>query len=614
MALYESAWIHFLRQYGPVSTNENMFDEDIQKAARNKRMQAVSFEAEYLDELINNFQASDPISVILTGNAGDGKTYYCRKIWEKLGGEMTIWARKQKINKLWLDGPQRYLVIIKDLSELKAEDAQEYLPPMAEVITGKRSDYVYLVAANDGQLMEKWRELSATDLTLTVRRIIEDMLVNEMREHDEARLHLYNLSRIPVKNVFPRVLNAVLQHEGWQTCEQCPLHEQTHGTSRCPIWENKLRLEHDAITRQRLLNLLELCEYNNIHLPVRQLLLLVSNMILGHPQAKEYLMSCRDIPKLIDDRATAQGSLYANAFGENLSKRRRQSTDAFMALNRFGIGNETNNRIDNLLIFGSADPGQKDDYQAFVLNDPYYGADNTYQSQQRAYLEEVKGDDDEGGNRFLSMLRTQRQRLFFTLPSEKEDYLNLWSLSVFQYAGEYLKIMALLGKSAPITNKNTLAPLIRGLNRIFTGLLVDKTDKLILATSGSYSQARVCHILEDYISVSRDKGQMVSLTYDTRQHMLLLVSMGRGDSMKVPFLLQLTRFEFLNRVAEGALPSSFSRECYEDILAFKTNLLRKLDERRLSDEDDTEADLELRMIDLDQDGDTKDTPLEIQFL
>ncbi len=84
--------------------------------------------------------------------------------------------------------------------------------------------------------------------------------------------------------------------------------------------------------------------------------------------------------------------------------------------------------------------------------------------------------------------------------------------------------------------------------------------------------------------------------------------------MKVPFLLQLTRFEFLNRVAEGALPSSFSRECYEDILAFKTNLLRKLDERRRSDEDDAEADLELRMIDLDRDGDTKDTPLEIQFL
>ncbi len=191
--------------------------------------------------------------------------------------------------------------------------------------------------------------------------------------------------------------------------------------------------------------------------------------------------------------------------------------------------------------------------------------------------------------------------------------MDLWGLTVFQYAGDYLKIIEQLNQTDPITSKNTLAPLVRGLNRIFTGLLVDKMDKLILATSGSYSQARVCHILEEYISVSRDKGQMVSLTRNRNHHPLLQVSIGKGDHMKVSLQLQLTRFEFLRRVAEGALPSSFSRECYEDILSFKTSLLRKLDVRRHSDEDDTELELELNMIYLDNDGDIKDTPLEIQF-
>jgi hypothetical protein len=33
------------------------------------------------------------------------------------------------------------------------------------------------------------------------------------------------------------------------------------------------------------------------------------------------------------------------------------------------------------------------------------------------------------------------------------------------------------------------------------------------------------------------------------------------------------RFEFLVRVAQGALPSSFSKECNEDVLAFKTQVL-----------------------------------------
>ena len=37
--------------------------------------------------------------------------------------------------------------------------------------------------------------------------------------------------------------------------------------------------------------------------------------------------------------------------------------------------------------------------------------------------------------------------------------------------------------------------------------------------------------------------------------------------------LNLTRDEFLMRVSAGALPGNFSRECYEDILAFKSSLL-----------------------------------------
>ena len=37
----------------------------------------------------------------------------------------------------------------------------------------------------------------------------------------------------------------------------------------------------------------------------------------------------------------------------------------------------------------------------------------------------------------------------------------------------------------------------------------------------------------------------------------------------------MRRYEFLLRVSEGALPGSFSRECYEDILSFKSKVLSK---------------------------------------
>lgn len=609
MVFHDSAWIRFLRQYGPVPTNDNMYDEHIQKAARNRNMRPVSFEAEYLEEIKDNFASSNPVSVILTGTAGDGKTYYCRYIWEAFGGDISSWEEKHKVRTLSL--PNRELIIIKDLSALSSEDARSILPQVAESIVNPNIERVYLIAANDGQLMEKWGGIPSTQIVSSVRRSIENLLLNEQREEVGVPLRLYNLSRIPIRRVFPRILDAVLQHEGWQACEQCPFRQLTSSTKQCTIWENKERIERDETTRKRLLQLLELCELNNIHLPARQLLLLVSNMLLGHPHAKEHLMTCKDVAHIIDEGNTALGSIYRNIFGENLGKRRRQSTDAFIALNRFGVGNETNSRIDNMLIFGKDDPDQKAYYQRFVLDDPYYGADHSYQSQQTAYLEGTAADN---GQEFLSMLRAQRQRLFFTVTSDVEKEMKLWNLTVFQYAGEYLEIIEQLRQETKIASKATLARLIKGLNRIFTGLLVHETDQLILATSGSYSQARVCHILEEYVSVTKKQGKQVVLRADHNWHPLLTVSLGKDEHMKVSLRLQLTRFEFLCRVAEGALPSSFSRECYEDILSFKTNLLRQLDYRRRVDGDDAEDELELNMIYLDADGDIKNSSLEVQFL
>jgi hypothetical protein len=266
-----------------------------------------------------------------------------------------------------------------------------------------------------------------------------------------------------------------------------------------------------------------------------------------------------------------------------------------------------------MLIFGKDDPSQQTYYQRFVLNDLFYGADNAYQSQQTAYLEGTASDN---GQEFLSMLRSQRQRLFFTIASDAEEEMKLWSLTVFQYAGEYLKIIEQLRQDKKIISKITLAPLIRGLNRIFTGLLVHEADQLILATSGSYSQARVCHILEEYIPITKKQGKQVFLQEEDNGYPLLVVSLAKDEHMKVSLKLQLTRFEFLYRVAEGALPSSFSQECYEDILSFKTNLLRQLDYRRRIDGDDDvedEDELELNMIYLDAEGDIKDSSLEVRF-
>jgi predicted transcriptional regulator YheO len=600
-----SDWISFLRQYGPIPRNDNMYDEVIQRSLKRKKIQPITFETEYLGELLENFRSASPKSIILTGTAGDGKTYYCRKIWEAFGGSKEDWQKGNKIHQLVLG--DRHLVVIKDLSELSSEEKRSLLPQVASAITGADTTTVYLIAANDGQLVEAWVEAAQTAEIEAVRQTIEDLLVNDLREADGYQVKLYNLSRQSAAVLFPRILDAILSHPGWGDCNQCAYQSQG-----CPIWQNKQRLEgaeDDKTTRERLTDLLSLCELNQIHLPVRQLLLLVANTLLGHPEAKDRLLNCRQIPDIISAGTTSSASLYRNIFGENLPERRRESTEVFKVLRGFGIGAETSNQIDNILIFGADDPELQALYADLVLSDSFYGADLKYQAQQYAYLE---GDAARGQEEFLTVLQTQRQRLFFTIPSDRKD-MQLWDLTVFHYAGEYLnKLYRALQDSRKVP-KSISSRLVRGLNRIFTGLLVSNQDELILATSGSYSQARISRVYEESISVTRKRGESVSIELDKSRKKPILVVCLASDVTPISFNLTLTRYEYLSRVAEGALPSSFSQECYEDVLAFKTQVFKQLAVRQSLEGETDGEEMSIRLLEVNSAGIASERSLEVYF-
>ncbi len=83
-----SLWIRFLRQYGPIARNDNMYDETIQRTARRNGIAPLLFDHPALPEVVSSFDrtSTDPVTVILTGTAGDGKTHLCRCVWEQLGG------------------------------------------------------------------------------------------------------------------------------------------------------------------------------------------------------------------------------------------------------------------------------------------------------------------------------------------------------------------------------------------------------------------------------------------------------------------------------------------------------------------------------------------------
>lgn len=577
----KSKWIDFLRHYGPIPRNDNMYDEVIQRTLKRKKVDPIIFDTEYLNELIENFQGSSPKSVILTGTAGDGKTFCCRKIWEALNGQSEDWEKDQKVYKLEIGNKQ--LFIVKDLSELEDELKIDILTKMADSIVQHSSSDIYLIAANDGQLIEAWNNAQDTSSVKKVSQVIEELLVTDTKEKSNYNLLLYNLSRLSAAQIFPKILDAVLNHSGWQECHQCYYYNPPNQSEKCPIWENKIRLEgteNNKTLQNRLIDLLELAELNGMHLPIRQLLLLIANILLGHPDGKDKLLNCRKITTIVEQGTSHNASLYRNIFGENLSLRKRTSIEIFKVLNYFGIGTETSNQIDNILIFGSDDPNFKNSYNSLIETDTFFGAYRNFHLKQKSYLE---GNYSEDRDDFLVMLQSQRQRLFFVIPPEQESSLDFWNLTVFQYAGEYLNDIYRVLKNNKQISQIIIGRLIRGLNRIFTGMLVKNQDKLIIATSGSYSQARISQVYEDEISVRKKRGEEVTIELETNQNQpYLVVYLSSNQELSpIKLSLNLTRYEYLSRVAEGTLPSSFSKECYEDILAFKTQVLQQIEQRKI---------------------------------
>jgi hypothetical protein len=459
---------------------------------------------------------------------------------------------------------------------------------------------VFLIAANDGQLVETLRRLQGTEVVVRARCVIEDLLIEDRKEQPGVRLQFFNLSRISSAEMFDRAIEAFLNHPGWDELKQGVYDMGIVFGPKCPIRHN-YELLQTPLVRSRLRALLELCDYNNLHVPIRQILLLLANSVLGHPDVKDQLMVPADVSRVIAAGTVSKASLYNNVFGGNLPEIRRQSITIFDYLERFQIGYETSNRVDNILIFGQDDEYLGAYFEEFIAKDRFYGADDRFYASKREYIEgtdAIEGKSQE----FLQMLVSQRRGLFFKIPREKESDLKLWELTVFRFAGEYLDSVAEVLKQDATVKRPILYRLVKGLNRVFTGMFINSDRELILASSGNYSQAKVSRILVERVSVEPSKGEKVVLRLDSTNGRVML-SVFFSRDIVVDFHLTLIRFEYLSRIAlEGALPASFSKECYEDLLALKSQLIAAYMRRQDNEKVPTVPAISLNVLTLTEQG------------
>lgn len=602
-----SSWIRFLRSYGPTPNNLNLFDEYVTGALSRAKVQPITLTSPHLEEMLQRATSGVLGSILIAGTAGDGKTYHCRSLWMSLGGTAKAWSGPDLIKTLDLAN-SRNAVFVKDLSELNDEQSDTVLDLLERSVLGEENTKFAVIATNHGQILERLRDLGIRQHRVhPLRKPIQEafLLSSSLPE----RLGLYDLSRTAHRQSLEEVISAVASHPEWENCKHCALQAEER---ICPIFENRNRLMgsvNGVRFADRLGDLVEISRQNGWHLPVRDLLALVSNIILGHPDAKEDLMSCSEVGRIQSAGTVEKGSIYDNAFGVNLPPRRAMDRSVFKAFSTFGIGEETSNGSDGLLVYGADDTKLSETFQKFVGSDHVYGATAAYLAAQQHYLEGDEAARIDGGQEgFLSHLATQRRRLFFTLPENKPDY-HYWGMTALNYAGEYLELAETLltRKAISETVRDRLA---RGLNRVMTGLLLENSDRIFVASSGGFTQSRISVLCDTQMTARRQGGLGMAIKPDPQTDRPTLdIILGHAPGAGAQFTLSPVRFEFLCRVAEGALPGSFSNECLEDLLAFKAKLLRKAERLRLlpiADDDEEgsaeEGALTLNFIEIEKDG------------
>lgn len=613
-----SAWVRFLRTYGPTPKNLTMFDEYVAGALGRAKVQPISLSTPMLAPMKAHIDSGKTGSMLIAGTAGDGKTYHCRALWTYIGGDPRAWATKGNIKEHRLaDG--RLAVFIKDLSEFNGEESDVPLARLEKSVLGGDDSEIVILAANHGQVLDRLRDLGRRqDRNHPLRKPLQEFFLQAGEE--PVRLAVFDLSRSVGRIALDEVVAAVAKHAEWDNCPRCALKS---GGKICPIYENRERLLGVADGAQlghRLGDLVEIARLNGQHLPVRDLLALCANMILGHRDAKDGLMSCAEVAWIQEQGAVDRASVYGNAFGANLPKRRLADRPVFKAMAAFGVGDETTNCTDGLLVYGKDDVKLAPKFACLIGNDSVYGATQRLLSAQDKYLEgEEAARVDGGAAGFIELLQEQRRRLFFTLPLDEVGY-PFWSMTVFRFAGEYLEMRAALLEKKAVA-ETVRGRLVRGLNRVMTGLLIDNVDRIFVASSGGFTQSRVSVLCDTEAPSRRLNGVGMVIKLDAISGRPSLdVSLAQGIGNSVAFDLTPVRFEFLARVAEGALPGSFSNECLEDMLAFKAKLLRKAEliRGRTQQDDDEEAgadggSLTLNFIDIEQGGHGFSRPITVRI-
>lgn len=576
-------WIRLLRAYGPVPDDEAQEAEQVDKLADRLGLRRLSFPHPAWGELTECFPLDSGIfkTVVLTGTAGDGKTTLCYQLAEQLTGSLPQRdesdAGFQTFKVVTQAGPQ-LLTMIYDLTGWRYRE-NGILKPEHVVMLEEAAAHVYgtgghayVLAVNDGQLLETIRSLPPT-CTDELKALSEELVTlhatGAMEIGQLPLLRLINLSRIPSDLFMQLCLDGILGRPEWR-CFEDEKENPLFG-DKSPIRANHAMLCQPAV-RHRLITFARIADSTSHHLPLRSILILLSNALLGHPDAPDnVLRPGTSAKKILEQDTRHKAAIHLNIFGFNLGKAQRNQKDVFRFLSMLHAGEETTNDLDELIIFGTRDEELLKEHAELVANDTFKQRNPALDGLILRY---IRGEitDGQESSEFLSELAHERRRIFLHASEDHLKQYKLWAITVFHHAGDFVHNVLNPIREGRLPAKPHIRRLACGLNRVWTGLLLDENaHEVYLATGLDLSTSPVSDLLLEELSIAANPPGF-DIVPDGEFPKAVL----RANNLSFSFDLTLPRFEFLMRIASGAMPSSFSRETYEDFLSLKQCCLRDL--------------------------------------
>jgi hypothetical protein len=280
--------------------------------------------------------------IVLTGDAGHGKTYLCSKLLEHFGMDAVSAAAalrelcdgRHEVRRLD-DG--RVLRIVKDMSESSPHEAA------AQLVAALADDEsVAVVCANEGRL----RSTIACDPDAL--RSVEDALEEGLRSgrldvHPHVRVLNLNFQSVasPQRPLVRALLqNWAVDQRRWSACKTCD------ARAACPIFENHRVFAHPPRGRSWIASveqLLRTAERIGAVITVRELLILCAYAITGG-------LTCPEVHRRSKRSDWQHEYLFSeNLFGARLTVTHKQAVRSLRELCLLDPGQVALRSVDDLL-------------------------------------------------------------------------------------------------------------------------------------------------------------------------------------------------------------------------------------------------------------------------